>query len=79
MGISWSCCFSFYTKGLEGTPNEIKIKYVSDNQFANLKGKDLEEAIKEKIKDKAKDLKGKDVSLGTTPRRIVDLLGSFVI
>lgn len=67
----------FYTKGLEGTPNEIKIKYVSDNQFANLKGKDLEEAIKEKIKDKAKDLKGKDVSLGTTPRRIVDLLGSL--
>lgn len=66
-----------YTSGLEGTPNEIKLKYVSDNQFANLKGEDLKNAIKEEIKLKNDNLKGQNISLGTTPRRITDLVGSL--
>lgn len=67
----------FYTEGLEGTPNEIKLKYVSDNKFANLKGEELKEAIKTEIRNKEKDLKGQNVSLGTTPRRLTDLIGSL--
>lgn len=66
-----------YTSGLEGTPNEIKLKYISDNKYANLKGKELEEAIKDEIKNKGEDLKGNMASQGTTPRRITDLLGSL--
>lgn len=67
----------FYTKGLVGTPNEIKLKYVSDNMFPNLKGEKLSEAIKEEIRKKEADLKGKMVSEGTTPRRLTDLIGSL--
>lgn len=67
----------FYTKGLEGTPNEIKLKYVSDNKFADLRGDELKEAIKNEIKSKDNNLVGKNVSLGTTPRRITDLVGSL--
>lgn len=67
----------FYTEGLEGTPNEIKLKYVSDNKFAQLKGDELATAIKEEIKSKEKDLKGTNKTLGTTPRQISDLLGSL--
>lgn len=66
-----------YTSGLEGTPNEIKLKYVSDNKYANLRGEELANAIKEEIKNKNNDLKGKNVSLGTTPRRLTDLIGSL--
>lgn len=66
-----------YTSGLEGTPNEIKLKYVSDNQFADLKGEELKNAIKEEIKKKNADLKGQNLSLGTTPRRLTDLIGSL--
>ena len=66
-----------YTKGLEGTPNEIKLKYISDNTFFDLKGDELQEAIKNEIRNKSKDLKGQNASLGTTPRRIVDLVGSL--
>ena len=66
-----------YTKGLEGTPNEIKLKYVSDNMFADLKGDELKDAIKKEIKAKEDNLVGKNVSLGTTPRRITDLVGSL--
>ena len=66
-----------YTNGLEGTPNEIKLKYVSDNQFADLKGDELKEAIKEEIRNKDKDLKGKMITQGTTPRRLTDLIGSL--
>lgn len=66
-----------YTKGLEGTPNEIKLKYVSDNLFANLRGEELAQAIKEEIKHKDSDLKGKMVTQGTTPRRLTDLIGSL--
>lgn len=66
-----------YTKGLEGTPNEIKLKYISDNKYANLKGEELKEAIKKEIKEKQNNLKGQNISLGTTPRRITDLVGSL--
>ncbi len=66
-----------YTKGLEGTPNEIKLKYISDNKFADLKGDELKEAIKEEIKKKGNNLVGQNLSLGTTPRRLTDLIGSL--
>ena len=67
----------FYTEGLEGTPNEIKLKYVSDNTLANLKGEELNDAMKAEIRKKEVNLVGKNKSLGTTPRRIVDLVGSL--
>lgn len=67
----------FYTKGLEGHPNELKLKYLSDNKFANLKGEELQNAIKEEIKNKNSDLKGQMATQGTTPRRYVDLIGSL--
>lgn len=66
-----------YTSGLEGTPNEIKLKFVSDNKYADLKGTELKEAIKEEIRNKDKDLKGKMITQGTTPRRLTDLIGSL--
>ena len=66
-----------YTSGLAGTPNEIKLKYVSDNKFADLRGEELKEAIKEEIRNKEKDLKGQMITQGTTPRRITDLIGSI--
>jgi len=66
-----------YTKGLEGTPNEIKLKYISDNKLAHLTGEELQEAIKKEIKNKEADLKGTNTSLGTTPRRLTDLIGSL--
>ena len=66
-----------YTKGLEGTPNELKLKYLADNDFANLSGDALKEAIKEKIVQKDSDLVGQMASEGTTPRRLTDLIGSL--
>lgn len=66
-----------YTKGLEGTPNEIKLKYISDNKLASLRGEELIEAMKNEIKSKESNLKGKMETQGTTPRRITDLLGSL--
>ena len=66
-----------YTKGLEGTPNELKLKYLADNDFADLKGEELREAIKDKIKAKDSDLFGQMASEGTTPRRLTDLIGSL--
>ena len=66
-----------YTSGLEGTPNEIKLKYVSDNKFAELRGDELKEAIKKEIRAKDKNLKGKMITQGTTPRRLTDLIGSL--
>ena len=67
----------FHTDGLIGTPNEIKLKFVSDNKFPDLKGDELKEAIKEEIRHKDKDLKGKMITQGTTPRRLTDLIGSL--
>ncbi len=66
-----------YTAGLEGTPNEIKIKYLADNDFASLKGEELTKAINEAIKKKGDDLVGNMASQGTTPRRLTDLIGSL--
>lgn len=67
----------FYTNGLEGTPNEIKLKYVSDNKLADLRGEDLVDAMKKEIRSKDNNLVGKMVTQGTTPRRITDLVGSL--
>lgn len=66
-----------YTSGLEGTPNELKLKYLADNDFANLSGDELKAAIKNKISEKDDNLVGKMVSEGTTPRRLTDLIGSL--
>ncbi len=66
-----------YTAGLEGTPNELKLKYLADNEFANLSGDELKEAIKSKITEKDGNLYGQMVSEGTTPRRLTDLIGSL--
>ena len=67
-----------YTPGLEGTPNELKLKYLADNDFAGLSGKELQEAIKSRIMDKdGSSLVGNMVSQGTTPRRLTDLIGSL--
>jgi len=66
-----------YTDGLVGLPNELKLKYLADNDFAGLRGDELRDAIRERIKAKENDLKGDMVSQGTTPRRLTDLIGSL--
>lgn len=66
-----------YTAGLEGTPNELKLKYLADNEFAHLSGDDLKEAIKGEIQKKDGSLVGQMASEGTTPRRLTDLIGSL--
>ncbi|MDD5823050.1 MAG: coenzyme F420-0:L-glutamate ligase [Firmicutes bacterium] len=66
-----------YTPGLEGTPNELKLKYLADNDFADLSGDELKAAIAQRIKDKDADLFGQMESEGTTPRRLTDLIGSL--
>lgn len=66
-----------YTPGLEGTPNELKLKYLADNDFASLQGEELREAIVESIRRKDGDLKGSMASQGTTPRKLTDLIGSL--
>ena len=66
-----------YTSGLEGTPNEVKIKYLADNDFAHLRGDALKAAISEYIKNKDADLKNSMAAQGTTPRRLTDLIGSL--
>lgn len=66
-----------FTEGLRGTPNELKLKYLADNDFASLSGKQLKDAISASIKAKDGDLKGQMVSEGTTPRQLTDLIGSL--
>jgi len=66
-----------YTAGLEGTPNELKLKYLADNDFASLSGEALRDAIKNEIQKKDGSLVGNMASQGTTPRRITDLIGSL--
>lgn len=66
-----------YTAGLEGTPNELKLKYLADNDFGHLSGEALKEAIKSEIQKKDGSLVGQMVSEGTTPRRLTDLIGSL--
>ena len=71
VGVAW-------TKGLEGTPNELKLKYLADNDFAHLSGEDLKDAISGRIKEKdGSSLVGKMESEGTTPRQLTDLIGSL--
>ena len=67
----------FYTEGLKGTPNEVKIKYLADNDYKDLSGEELKEAIKSSIKQKDSNLTGKMISEGTTPRQVTDLIGSL--
>ena len=65
------------TPGLEGTPNEVKLKYLADNDFRDLSGQELKEAISQRIKEKKDDLVGDMAAQGTTPRRLTDLIGSL--
>ncbi len=67
----------FFTSGLLGQPNELKLKYLADNDFANLQGEELKEAIKNSIKQKDSNLVGQMASQGTTPRQLTDLIGSL--
>lgn len=71
------CVSPAYTEGLEGTPNELKLKYLADNDFADLSGEELKQAISEKIRQKENDLVGNMASQGTTPRKLTDLIGSL--
>ena len=66
-----------FTDGLNGLPNELKLKYLADNDFADLKGEELRSAIENAIRKKDADLKGSMATQGTTPRRLTDLLGSL--
>ncbi len=66
-----------YTSGLVGLPNELKLKFLADNDFADLQGEELANAIRERIREKEQDLKGQMASQGTTPRRLTDLIGSL--
>ena len=67
----------FFTEGLRGTPNELKLKFLADNEFKDLKGEELQKAIKNKIKEKQGSLVGNMASQGTTPRQLTDLIGSL--
>ncbi|MFR4441301.1 MAG: coenzyme F420-0:L-glutamate ligase [Hungatella sp.] len=71
------CVGVAYTEGLEGTPNEIKLKYLADNDFRDLSGEALKEAISKSIKEKKSNLVGDMASQGTTPRKLTDLIGSL--
>ena len=66
-----------FTSGLVGTPNELKLKFLSDNKFSNLRGEELKIAMQNEIRNKNKNLKGSMETQGTTPRRYTDLLGSL--
>ncbi|MGX7394355.1 coenzyme F420-0:L-glutamate ligase [Carnobacterium mobile] len=66
-----------YTSGLEGTPNEVKLKYLADNNFSHLRGEELKQSISEYIQNKKDDLVGAMEAQGTTPRRLTDLIGSL--
>ena len=67
----------FFTEGLRGTPNELKLKFLADNDFKDLKGEALKQAIRERIKEKEGNLVGNMASQGTTPRQLTDLIGSL--
>ena len=66
-----------FTDGLIGLPSELKLKYLADNEFKALSGEELTAAIRARIREKEKDLKGQMDSQGTTPRRLTDLIGSL--
>lgn len=81
MGMIWELAdptvSPAYTPGLEGTPNEIKLKYLADNDYKNISGQDLQDAIRKEIENKTKETGDTNLALGTTPRRVVDLVGSL--
>ena len=66
-----------FTDGLTGLPNELKLKYIADNEFAGKRGDEAREAMIDRIRRKQKNLMGKDETEGTTPRRLSDLIGSL--
>ena len=74
---SSACVSPASTPGLEGTPNELKLKYLADNDFKDLSGEALKEAISNRIREKKDNLVGDMVSQGTTPRKLTDLIGSL--
>ncbi|MEG1291829.1 MAG: coenzyme F420-0:L-glutamate ligase, partial [Lachnospiraceae bacterium] len=71
------CVSPAFTDGLIGTPNELKLKYLADNDFKNLSGEELKEAVSKSIKEKNENLVGNMASQGTTPRQLTDLIGSL--
>ena len=71
------CVSPAFTDGLVGTPNELKLKYLADNDFKDLSGEELKKAISESIKAKSDNLVGNMASQGTTPRQLTDLIGSL--
>ena len=71
------CVSPASTPGLDGTPNEVKLKYLADNDFKDLSGEALKEAISNRIREKKDNLVGDMASQGTTPRRLTDLIGSL--
>ena len=71
------CVSPAYTEGLEGTPNEVKLKYLADNDFKDLSGQELKDAISKRIQEKGENLVGDMASQGTTPRKLTDLIGSL--
>ncbi len=71
------CVSPASTPGLEGTPNEVKLKYLADNDFKDLSGAALKEAIEKRIREKKDNLVGDMASQGTTPRKLTDLIGSL--
>ena len=66
-----------FTEGLRGLPNELKLKFLADNDYAHLSGEELAEKIRGRIREKNQDLKGSMLSQGTTPRMLTDLIGSL--
>jgi hypothetical protein len=66
-----------FTEGLAGMPNELKLKYLADNEFADKRGEDARDAVVRRIREKGKNLMGKAETEGTTPRRLTDLIGSL--
>lgn len=71
------CVSPAYTEGLKGTPNELKLKYLADNDFKDLSGDELKEAVSKSIREKSNNLVGNMASQGTTPRQLTDLIGSL--
>lgn len=71
------CVSPAYTEGLRGTPNELKLKYLADNDFKDLSGDELKEAVSKSIREKCSNLVGNMASQGTTPRQLTDLIGSL--
>ena len=71
------CVSPAFTEGLNGTPNELKLKYLADNDFSALSGEALRDAISARIREKKEDLTGDMTAQGTTPRRLTDLIGSL--